>query len=193
MVMNVPGDKGRKAAGLCGVSVPIVALSFIFVSIQFSPWFRWSSNALSDVGVGEAAWVFNSGLMVSGILTCVLAAALFLEFKGQTLRRIGAALLLIDAAALFGIGLFSEAYGAIHFYFSVAFFAFFPVSLFVLGAGTILAKFLKFGIFTIIIGILAALPWAFSWSAVAVPEMLSAIVASAWSIVQGMRLYIGVA
>lgn len=182
---------GRRVAGLCGAAVPIVALSFIFISIRFSPWFSWSSNALSDLGVGEAALVFNSGLMISGILTCFFAAGLFTAFGGQTLRRFGATLLFIDGIALSGIGLFSEAYGPIHLYFSVAFFLLFPMSLFVIGAGTILAGGRGFGSFTVMMGILAALPWAFGWSAVAVPEMLSAIAASAWSMAQGLRLYFG--
>jgi hypothetical membrane protein len=177
-------------AGICGIAAPAVTLSLIFLAIALSPWFRWSANALSDLGVGEAALVFNSGLMIGGILTAVLAAGLFASEK-LNLRRAGALLLFISAVALFGIGTFSEAAGRIHFYFSVAFFVALPISLFVLGAGAIVGKSKTFGVFTFLIGVLAASPWVFSWTAVAVPETISATVASVWSVVQGVRLYIG--
>jgi hypothetical membrane protein len=180
-----------RITGLCGVATPVVAFLCIFLAIFLSPWFSWSANALSDLGVGEAAWVFNSALMVAGILTMIFAAGLSMAFRGRALGRVGAVLLFFDAIALFGIGLFSEAAGVIHLYFSVAFFVLFPLSLFLLGASAIVAGSRKFGIFTIAAGILAALPWAFSWEGVAIPETISALVASTWSVTQGARLYLG--
>ena len=178
-------------AGLCGVAAPVVALSLIFLAVSISPWFSWSANALSDLGVGEAAWVFNSGLMTGGILTMVFAAGLLTTFRGRALRRVGAVLLFFDAVALFGIGLFSEAAGDIHSYFSVAFFVLFPLSLFLLGAGAVMVGSKKFGSFTIVDGVLAALPWAFSWDGVAIPEAISALVASIWIMAEGTRIYLG--
>lgn len=183
--------KWLRLAGLCGVATPVVALSCIFLSISMSPWFSWSANALSDLGVGETAWVFNSGLMAGGILAMVFAAGLLTTFKRRTLGRVGAVLLFLDAIALFGIGVFSEAAGDIHSYFSVAFFVLFPLSLFLLGAGAVMAGSKKFGSFTIVDGILAALPWAFGWDGVAIPEAVSGFVASIWVIVEGTRLYLG--
>jgi len=185
------GKRMLRIAGLCGVATPVVAFLCIFLAISLSPWFSWSANALSDLGVGEAASVFNSGLMAGGILTMVFAAGLSMAFRGRALGRVGAVLLFFDAIALFGIGLFSEAAGVIHLYFSVAFFVLFPISLFLLGASAIVAGSKKFGIFTIAAGILAALPWAFSWEGVAIPETISALVASTWSVTQGARLYLG--
>ena len=189
--MILPELDKMKVAGLCGILAPIVNLSMIFLAISLSPWFRWSANALSDLGVGGAAAVFNSGLMLGGTLTVILAAGLFSKFKEQNVRRVGALLLFLAAAALFGIGVFSEAAGRIHFYFSVAFFVLLPIALFVIGVGAIAAKSGKFGAFTIILAIFAGLPWAFNWSAEAVPEMLSALAVSVWSIAQGAALYSG--
>jgi len=187
----VPELDWSRMAGLCGILAPVVNLSAVFLAILLSPWFSWSANALSDLGVAEAALLFNTGLMLGGILTVVLAAGLFSKFKGQTTRRAGALLLFLAAVELFGVGVFSEAAGIIHFYFSVAFFMLLPIALLVIGAGAIAAKSRKFGAFTIILGILAGLPWAFSWSAEAVPEMLSALAVSAWCIAQGAILYFG--
>ncbi|MBA7596467.1 hypothetical protein ES703_03439 [subsurface metagenome] len=183
--------KWLRLAGLCGVAAPAVAFSLIFLAISLSPWFSWSANALSDLGVGEAAWVFNSGLMAGGILTMVFAAGLLMTFRGRALGRVGAVLLFFDAVALFGIGLFSEAAGDIHSYFSVTFFVLFPISLFLLGAGAVMVGSKKFGSFTIVDGVLAALPWAFGWDGVAIPEAISALVASIWIMAEGARLYLG--
>lgn len=183
--------KWLRLAGLCGIAAPTVALSCIFLSISLSPWFSWSANALSDLGVGEAAWAFNSGLMAGGILTMVFAAGLLTTFRKRALGCAGAMLLFLDAIALFGIGVFSEAAGDIHFYLSVAFFALFPLSVFLLGAGAIMAGSKKFGSFTIVDGVLAILPWVFSWDGVAIPEAISALVASIWIVAEGARLYPG--
>ena len=183
--------KWLRLAGLCGVAAPAVAFSCIFLAISMSPWFSWSANALSDLGVGESALVFNSGLMAGGILTMVFAAGLFVTFRGRALGRVGAVLLFFDAVALFGIGLFSEAAGEIHSYFSVTFFVLFPISLFLLGAGAVMVGSKKFGSFTIVDGVLAVIPWVFSWDGVAIPEAISALVASIWIMAEGARLYLG--
>ncbi len=180
--------KMLRIAGLCGIAAPAVAFSLIFLAISLSPWFSWTANALSDLGVGEAAWAFNSGLMVGGVLAASFAAGLWVAFRGRVLGRVGSILLFIDAVALFGIGLFSEAAGAIHEYFSVAFFVLFPLSLFLLGAGAVMAGSKKFGSFTIVDGALAVLPWVFSWDGVAIPEAISALVASIWIMAEGVRL-----
>lgn len=184
-------EKKLRVAGLCGVTVPVVAFSCISIAIYLSPWFSWTANALSDLGVGEAAWVFNSGLMAGGILTMIFAVGLWAAFRERALGRVGAAGLFLDAVALFGIGVFSEAAGSIHFYFSVAFFVLFPISLFLLGASAILSGSVKFGSSTILIGVFAAIPWVFSWDGVAIPEAISALFASIWVIWEGARLYLG--
>lgn len=183
--------KRLQVAGLCGIAAPLIAFSCIFLAISMSPWFSWSANALSDLGVGEADWVFNSGLMAGGILTMVFAAGLLVAFRGRTPRRVGAIFFFFDAVALLGIGAFSEAAGDIHYYFAVTFFALFPLSLFLLGTSAVMAGSKKFGSFTIVDGILVILPWAFSWDGVAIPEAISMLVASIWIMAEGARLYLG--
>jgi hypothetical membrane protein len=179
-----------RIAGLCGIAAPPVAFSCIFLAVSLSPWFSWSANALSDLGMREGAWVFNSGLIATGVLSMVFAVGLWMAFKGQVIGRAGAVLLLTDAFALFGIGVFSEAAGAIHMYFSVAFFVLFPLSLFLFGASAIVAGSWKLGFFTIAAGVVAAIPWVFRWNGVAIPELISALAASSWSMVRGVRLYL---
>jgi len=187
---EISKGKRLKITGICGIAAPVVSFSCIFIAISLSPWFTWSGNALSDLGVGEAWWLFNSGLIAGGILTAVFAAGLLTTY-GDAARRFGALLFLLSAFSLVGIGIFSEAAGRIHFYFSVAFFALLALSLVAIGVGNILAKFRKVGALTLIIGFLAALPWAFTWSAVAVPELISALAGTAWAAIQGVKFLLG--
>ncbi len=184
-------EKKLRVAWICGMVVPVVAFSCILISISLSPWFSWTKNALSDLGVGEASWVFNFGLMASGTLTMIFAVGLWVTFRKRVLGRVGTIALFFGAIALFGIGVFSEAAGVVHFYFSVAFFVLFPISFFLLGASAILSGSGKFGSFTILMGIFAAIPWTFSWDGVAIPEAISGLFASIWVIWEGVRLYLG--
>jgi hypothetical membrane protein len=185
-----PEQKRLRLAGLCGIAAPIAALSLIFTAISLSPWFRWSANALSDLGVGEAALVFNSGLVIGGILATLFAAVNFATYH-DALRRLGALVFLLGTISLIGIGVFSEAAGRIHFYFSVAFFLLVPIALWIMGAGIFRAGAKSFGVLTVIIGVVGALPWFFSWAAVAVPELLSSLSFTVWSLLQGTRFYLG--
>ena len=189
--MNIE-DLKFKIAGLCALISPIVAFVCIFVAISLSPWFSWSGNALSDLGVrGTAATVFNSGLMVSGLLTMVFAAGLFEAFRGRILGRIGAVALFLGAISLFAVGAFPESAGAIHSYVSVAFFALLPISLITIGASMVIAKSRVLGSFSILVAVLAALPWAVSWNALAVPETMSVFTIAVWDVTMGLKLYRG--
>ena len=63
----------RKYA-LFGVVGPLVAYFFIVVSIGLSPWFSWSSNALSDLGHSvdsDVASLYNFGLLLAGFLMMI--------------------------------------------------------------------------------------------------------------------------
>jgi hypothetical membrane protein len=182
-------EKILRIAGLCGVVTPIVAFSCIFLAISLSPGFSWTDNALSDLGVGKAAIIFNMGLVLAGILAVVFGTGLWVVFRRRILGRVGGFLFYLGGFALSGIGVFSEAAGAIHFYFSVTFFVLIPLSLFFLGTESILTGSGRFGLFTIALGVVALVPWVFSWKGVAIPESISALSMSAWSFVQGIRIY----
>jgi len=80
--MNLNQTALLKLAELCGVIGPIIALAFIAFAIAYSPWFNWYTNALSDLGVGEAALIFNLGLIVGGVLTTIFAIGMM-----QILRK----------------------------------------------------------------------------------------------------------
>ncbi|MEM2878816.1 MAG: DUF998 domain-containing protein [Candidatus Hadarchaeales archaeon] len=181
----------RKAGGVCGIAIPAVAFTAILTSIALSPWFSWNSNALSDLGNysrSGAAVIFNTGILISGAMTVIFGLGVLRELSKSKLGKAGSLALTAAGAALACIGIFSEDAGAIHFYVSVAFFSLFPISLLILGPAMILRGSGGLGAFSISIAVLAALPWAFSWRGVAIPETISAAFASVWGLTIGTKM-----
>ena len=172
------------------MTTPVIAFTLIALSISYSPWFSWTDNALSDLGVrGIAAILFNSSLIIGGILTITFAIGLSEILPRGILARAGIPLLIIASAALCAIGLFPETAGVIHFYFAVTHFALFPISLFLVGAAMIRKPSRRsLGLLTFLVGFTAAAVWAFPWTSAAISEALSSLAVSIWSIIFGIKL-----
>jgi len=179
-----------KVSGISGVIAPVIAFTLILVAIAYSPSFSWTENALSDLGVqgGVTAVLFNAGLIISGVLAVLFATGLFTFQKGNLLGRIGALVLVLDAFALIAIGVFPENVKPTHFYASVAFFIFFPISMLFLGATFLRTSNTKLGFFTFVVAVVAAVVWAVPFGkGVAIPETVSGLSASIWAIVSGLQ------
>jgi len=181
----------KRIAGVCGVTAPLISVSLIFLAIYNAPWFSWTENALSDLGVGGLhATLFNTALIAGGLLTIVFAAGLTQDLPASFLSRIGSILFLLDAFALCAVGIFPETAGRIHFYVSVAFFALFPLSLLLTGSAMLLKPTQRrWGLLTILASIIAVGTWMFRWPSAAIPEIIAALAASSWSMFSGIRLY----
>ena len=180
-----------KIAGLCGITSPIISISLILLAIHNAPWFSWTGNALSDLGVeGFPAVLFNTGLIIGGLLTTVFAIGLIQALRIHVLSRVGSVLFLLDTFALCAIGVFPETVGPLHFYVSVAFFMSFPISLLLTGLAMVLETTKRrWGLLAIIVAIIAVGTWIFRWPSPAIPEIIAALAASSWSIISGIRLY----
>jgi hypothetical membrane protein len=174
----------RKPA-ILGIAAPVVAYSFIAIAIFLSPWFRWQSNALSDLGHAvhsSVAPIFNFGLLLTGLLISLYAlfslrsyakwTALSLAFTGFSLQTIGA---------------FDEVYGSIHYIVSVIFF----VSI---GVTSIIYAAEKKSYLGLIGFIVVLLSWGLFimkvYSAgVAVPEIISTFGVLPWVALTALRIY----
>ena len=121
-------DVWLKAARLCGLIAPIIVLPLILLSISYSPWFSWTRNALSDLGVHEVAILFNSALMIGGVLALIFAFGLMQILHKSKMGFTGTLALIAAAISLFAVGFFPETAGRIHFYVSVAFFTLMIIS-----------------------------------------------------------------
>jgi hypothetical membrane protein len=180
-----------KSCGVCGIVAPIIAFIGITVSLALTLSKGDSIFALSDLGVqqGVTAVLFNSSLIISGLLTLVFALGLLLFPRGKILGKIGAFILVLDALTLTAIGVFPENVEPTHLYASVTFFVLFPISLFFIGTALLQMSQINLGLFTFLAAVVAALVWAIPHGGgVAIPETLAALSASTWSIVLGFRL-----
>ena len=180
-----------KISGISGIIAPPIAFTLILLAIAYSPNFSWTENALSDLGVqeGATAVLFNTGLIITGVLAILFATGLFTFLQENILGRIGASVFVLDAFALTAIGVFPENVEPIHFYASVTFFALFPISMFLLAAAFLRTPKMKLGFFTFIAAVVAAIVWTIPFGkGVAIPETLSVLSASTWSIVLGFKM-----
>jgi len=179
-----------KFALLCGMISPILSLSFITVAIAYTPGFNWFTWALSDLGVHEAALIFNSGLIIGGILATIFAVGLVQIFRKQVLGFVGAFTLVLSSINLCAIGVFPESAGRIHFYVSLAFFTLLAISVFLIGASLIREPSQRylglFTILTVIVGSVTAL--TVPHKGVAIPEMIGTLAASVWAVVISIEL-----
>ena len=93
-----------RLAGICGILIPVVVFTSILLALAGAPWFRWTNNALSELGVeGVSAFFFNNGLILGGILAFIFSIGLMRTLKKKT----GAYILAASSLALIGVGLFA--------------------------------------------------------------------------------------
>ncbi|MEM3692850.1 MAG: DUF998 domain-containing protein [Candidatus Bathyarchaeia archaeon] len=177
-------------ASWIGMVAPFYTIFSIVVSIALSPWFSWTHNALSDLGVSPVAPIFNSGLIVGGILSSLFSIALARAERQSLLCLVGSIILLLASLFLACIGIFPESSGRLHFHVSVAFFVLLLIASITLGIGFMLREGTKLlGFLSLSVGILGILSWtAIRFPGVAIPEALSAFPAAILLFVLGLRL-----
>ncbi|MFQ5871065.1 MAG: DUF998 domain-containing protein [Candidatus Geothermarchaeales archaeon] len=189
--MSFENSTIMKLAGVCGIVGPVVALSLVLLAVASSPWFTWEGNALSDLGVREAAVLFNSGVIFAGILNFFFAVGVRVSLKKTLLTNVGTIVLIAGGASLALVGIFTESTPAIHSAVSLGYFVIFPVALIIVGAGLARGEAKAFGPITVLAGI-AALVAIFGtaqfYEGLAIPEILEALILAAWSVSMGARL-----
>jgi hypothetical membrane protein len=198
-VANSKVSNWLRTFGLCGFLTPLVAFTCTFLAIALSPNFSWTENALSDLGVmaDPTSILFNSGLIVAGILALFFAVGLLVFFDKSFLGRLGALIFFFDSIALIAIGVFPENAAPMHLYASVAFFALFPISMFFLATSFLLESKVAKGVLTLLAAMFVAAVWIaeFPWPYVtgtAFSEVLSALSASLWVFILGFDMVRGV-
>ena len=172
-----------------GFLSPLTSFIFIAAAIHVHH-FQFSGNALSDMGrVGlEKNYIFNSGLILSGIFGFIFSISLLNELKKY--EKIPGSIFLIATVFLICIGVFPEGTDP-HFFFSVMFYLLAALSIFIFGVSIIFRdrKMGIFSIFTPIIGmILALVP---HWNGIAIPETIGAFFISLWMILIAHKLWRG--
>jgi hypothetical membrane protein len=65
-----------RIAGISGILASTLPLIMIFTSTVLENSFSWNKNALSDIGVSQTAWLFNSALVIGGLLNLLFVVGL---------------------------------------------------------------------------------------------------------------------
>jgi hypothetical membrane protein len=110
----------KKIAGLLLFIAGVVGVLGIIVAEALYPGYSTSQNYISDLGVGPSATIFNTSLMVLGLLT--LASSYFIQKTFKT--ALFTIPLAITGIGAIGVGIFTEDFQTIHFIFSLITFLF---------------------------------------------------------------------
>jgi len=186
----------QKIGAVAGLLAPVLAFTCILSAIASYSAFSWTSNALSDLGVvrGVTGPLFNFGLYTSGFLGFIFAVFGLFTFIGKSFPgKAGTFAFAAATVALIAIGVFNESFSGIHYAVSAAFFVLVPISLFIITFAFVLAHQRGTAVLTVGIGIVAALPWILLFvfryvPNVAIPETISALAVSAWTITVSYRI-----
>jgi hypothetical membrane protein len=188
-----------QALAASGAGSVLVTLSAILLATLVSPSFTWPANALSDLGVartpagtGLTVLLFNGGLVVGALLGLGFAALRWRR-AASTLQRLVAVLFVATLLAMAGVGLF-PAGSALHVPAAVAFYVLVTVTLWVdawdAGGGPGGRR----GAVQTWLGAANVATWAV-WAltgpvrrpGLAIPEIIGALVLSAWVLSESMR------
>jgi len=179
-----------RLCGFFGMLTPVVGFIMVFLAISQAPWFSWTLNALSDLGVdGFEAVLFNSGLPLTGAVMMMFSAGLFELTKGSTVGRAGSAVHLASAVLLILIGVINETIKPWHYVVSFAFFASLAVMLAIMGVYHWRANMKRFTILAWSAAALGIVIWMLPWRGVALPEAISAVCVSVWQVSLGYWMY----
>jgi len=185
-------DRGQsgitRVAGICGIFIPVVIFASLGLSIASSPWFTWTQNALSDLGIqANTAAIFNYGMILGGILTLIFSLGLIKILSNKT----GAYLISVSSVAFIGIGLFPETFFVLHFITSALFFILLTIALLIIGLTIKQNPFERsMGSLAFVFALIAigSTIFLFYLEGIAISEALSCFPAFVWFLIIGVKM-----
>jgi hypothetical membrane protein len=113
----------RRAGALCGLAAVVAFVALYSLAMHLDTEYVFMENYLSDLGVREGAWAFNSGVIAAGLLFMVMDVLAVAPALGRgRAATASVALLVLAAAFLMGVGVFTEDAGGLHGFVSYGFF-----------------------------------------------------------------------
>jgi hypothetical membrane protein len=192
--MNTNVQRLIRISGVSGIIGSILPLVMILASTVLEKSFSWSRNALSDIGVSPTAWLFNTALIVGGLLNLLFAIGLRSYIGKHRWLKIGVSLLILSSFSLALVGVFTENYDIIHVLVALGYLLLTPLGLICIGMGE---KIKKFGKVSLLLGVIALLAifglsiiaYIANWQiGFAVPEFAESIVWSIWTFWLSLKL-----
>lgn len=191
---NSKRDMLIRFAAISGILGSILPPILIFVATMLEKTFSWNRNALSDIGVSQTAWLFNSTLIVSGLLNLLFALGLR-SYLGKSRRlKIGTSLIIIGNVCLALVGVLTEDYIIPHAIVALGFLLLTPVGVIYTGSTE---KGNQFGKVSLLLGIIALLALivvpliAYIVNlqiGIAVPEFSESLMLSTWTFLFSLKL-----
>jgi hypothetical membrane protein len=180
-----------KITAVCGILIPIIIFTSIFFAISVAPWFEWTNNALSNLGIeGLSAFFFNNGLILGGFLIFIFSLCLIRLLK----NKIGAYLLFGSSISLMGIGIFPETIFLLHYFTSAAFFILITITMLIIGLTMYFNNYYKtLGAIALFFSIIAMVsPFTLSFlNGIAIPEAMACFPAFIWCMLFGIKISTG--
>jgi hypothetical membrane protein len=189
---RISGEKlnKKKITGLCGILVPFVFLISILIAMLNSPWFKWTDNALSDLGAeGISAFFFNNGLILAGFLGLIFSIGLI---KILTIK-IGGYFLAISSISLVFVGIFPVTVFDLHYIASASFFITMTIGMLIIGITIRNNKNnLNMGNKAVYIALIAFVSpiTLYYFNGIAIPEMIICFFIFLWYMSYGVKISI---
>lgn len=179
-----------KTAAILGAVAPLITYTCILLAIISYSEFSWTNNALSDLGIvpGVTMTLFNSGLIIGGILFTIFAFGLFTYLRKTLIGRIGSIFFIIASISMICVGIFNEHFKPIHFIVSVTLFSFMALALIVISCNSYYTGQKRLSIFTLSLGLASAIVWILEYTIwyfphVAIPEFVTGLMGTTWVLV----------
>jgi hypothetical membrane protein len=119
----VTSQRTQKAAVLCGLGAVAAFLVLYMIAMSLDSTYVFGKNYLSDLGVSDGAWAFNTSLVLTGLLLIPFSVLGLGPALGDTKwALISKIVLTIAALFLVSVGVFTEDAGDIHGVVSYGFF-----------------------------------------------------------------------
>ncbi len=183
-----------RLAGALGILGSVLSLALVLLATFLSPWFSWSVNALSELGISEQAWLFNSAVFIGGTLTFLFDLGLYRCLGRTRITKIGIGSVMVSNISLALVGIFTMNYIVWHAIVAASLFLFGPVGFLLIGYDTksSITRRLSLGcgvaaLFAILILPIVALVLNFKIG-FAVPEYGESLVVSVWTVYMSIRL-----
>lgn len=183
-----------RLAGACGILGSVLPLFMVLLATFLSSWFSWNVNALSELGVGEQAALFNSAMLISGGLNFLFALGLRRYMDKEKLIRAGIVSIMISSVSLALVGVFTIDYLVLHGIVAFGYFVLAPAGFLLIGFGTKERTIKNLSVTCGIAALLAILvlpviifasPFKVGF---AVPELVEGLVIAVWTVFMSAKL-----
>jgi hypothetical membrane protein len=181
-------------AAICGILGSVLPLVMILSATFLSSWFSWSLNALSELGVGEEAALFNSAVLLGGGLNFLFALGLYEYLPAEKLNRAGVVSIMVSSVCLALVGIFTIDNLVLHGIVALGYFVLAPLGFLLIGFGTkedvprkisFVCGVMALVAILILPVVTLALPFKVGF---AVPELVEGLVISTWTIYTSAKL-----